>query len=697
MPYRALACCLFLAQLTSAYASVGVWTASGPPGGAIFSVVQDPFESQLWYAATQGGVFKSTDGGSSWSSASKGLYPGLAWPFSAHPTWPGALFSGTERGLYRSRDRGEHWDLVLAAPNAYAVRTLAIAASEPVRIVVGLTDRLLTSTDGGESWQEHTTGMPPGPGTSLPRLNCLTVDRVDPRIVYAGSSEHGLLRSVDGGAWSKWNTDSVHTVAALAIDPVEPWILYANAASAETFGIRQVHKSTDGGKTWSLSGTGVPINQRWMDFSFDTSDSRLWYLGSDQGAYRSSDAGASWQLLLETQPVGTVYSIALDRHVPDKLFVAAHYGLLLRSLDGGETFSASPEGIVSSAVSRIALDPQDSRTVYAAVNEGTRLTAVGRLYKSTDAGAHWQLTGYVGGPIHSIQVDPSNAGVLYVGSSNGFWKSTDGGDGWLPSNPASLAERVGSIAIDPANPARLIASFGFEPHRSPDAGATWTRVAQLPAFGGCRSGGSFRFSPHERSKLYASSCGALFVSEDGAESWTLVAGVEGSDIWDFSFHPEQPGLLYAGVERRFEGDGPSGLVEIREEAGSWSQMDLGPSASGLPVTSVVVEPGSHGTLYAGIGWGSEVFVSGGILRSTDRGQSWQPLDEGLLNLDVRALLVSSSLPRRFYVATGGGGVYELSTEAAAADVPLSAPGAALALACALAGLAAGRRRARRTR
>jgi photosystem II stability/assembly factor-like uncharacterized protein len=248
--------------------------------------------------------------------------------------------------------------------------------------------------------------------------------------------------------------------------------------------------------------------------------------------------------------------------------------------------------------------------------------------ESTYQDLHWRMIGpFRGGRTRAAAGVPGQPGVFYIGQVNGgVWKSNDYGRTWNPIFDSQPTQSIGAIAVAPSDPNIIYVGSGEGLHRpdlsvgngiykSTDAGKTWTHLAlenaqQIPALA---------VDPHNPNRLFAALLGhpygpsaerGIFRSTDGGVTWLKVLykdeNTGGSDI---AMDPSNPNVLYAG------------LWEVRE--GPWED----------------------GNLFSGTG--------GGLYKSTDGGDTWKQLTNGLPTDMVQAnVAISPSLPSRVYITLG---------------------------------------------
>src|SRR5215831_14233667 len=228
-------CCLGSTEIVSA--GVNAWTGIGPEGAQVTSLAIDPTAPIILYAASScvragglacnGGVFKTINGGSSWSSVNVGLTNTNVSALAIDPWTPTTLYAGTSgSGVFKSIDAGGSWRAINDGLTDSYVTTLAVDPQTPSTIYIGTSGSgVFKTTDGGNRWSST--------GLTDRSISALILNPRTPTTLYVGTaffdlqclcSSGSLLKSDDGGgSWIEWETPAV---LALAIDPQTPTILY---------------------------------------------------------------------------------------------------------------------------------------------------------------------------------------------------------------------------------------------------------------------------------------------------------------------------------------------------------------------------------------------------------------------------------------------------------------------------------------
>jgi photosystem II stability/assembly factor-like uncharacterized protein len=480
-----------------------------------------------------GGVFKSTDGGSSWSATTNADLPGTFGIYVAalaiDPTAPDTLYAGTVGGgLFKSTNAGGTWSAsgCLGPPDTCtaglpvltfaALLTLAVDPTTPGRLYAG-GNGVAKSTDFGATWSDGSAGLP---GQAI--VNSLAVDRTTPGRLYT-AGYGGAYKSTDGA--SSWNATAnaglpgTAMISTLAIDPITPGTLYAGA-----------YKSTDAGATWGAANTDL-ANSGVDALAIDATASGTLYAAIKGGVLKTTNAGSTWGAAI-TGLSGYVNALTIDPTTPATLYARTYYDVF-KSTDGGGTWSPAntglPESIplYTSRVSALGLDPTTHGTLYA----GTIAT------DCRPPGSELEQVTSKGGP-----------GLQCFTTTVEVFKSTNAGNAWSKAGKGlSTNVAVNGFAFDPTAPDTLYAETEDDHvFKSTDGGGRWNAVnfPGLPVF-----------DPTTLSILYAWTNGAfastdVFKSTDAGATWNPFITGMGANVAAFAVDPTRPGRLYAATAGR---------------------------------------------------------------------------------------------------------------------------------------------------
>jgi photosystem II stability/assembly factor-like uncharacterized protein len=316
------------------------------------------------------------------------------------PQRPRTIFAATDGSVLKSLDGGRSWAAVNIAPTATLVGSLAIDPHDSETVYVGTEGGILKSRDGGATWRPANAGLF-GKETVQERIvdplvgyvSALVVDESNSGTVYAARA-NGLFKSTNGGA--SWRRVGLRDVGTVVLDPEDPETIYAGAVAAprrpgEGFPRRTldgVFKSSDGGSSWRAVGLqGKDVI--WL--ALDPEDTNIVYAGTWEslggpfserhGVFKSSDGGSSWRAA--ALPGKDVDRLTFDRQDPDTVYANVSdgtvFGRIIKSTDGARTWRALDVG---QAADFLALNPRNSAMLYALSDTG--------LLISSDAGRSWR-------------------------------------------------------------------------------------------------------------------------------------------------------------------------------------------------------------------------------------------------------------------------------------------------------------------
>ena len=590
-----------------------------------------------------GAVPQPTDG--EWRPA-PGLDGGMVTAFAIHPRRPDIIFASTlEAGVFRSANGGRQWRHLDLGPAVSRVDALAVAPSDPDTVYAGAGQGVLKTADGGRTWRATDADLL---GRETPErrahraiegyVYALAVDPRDAAIVYAGTWENGLFKTVNGGrTWRSLRPDAA--VNALALHR-QTSTIYAGVEDG-------VVKSSDGGVTWQQTGLQ---GEYVMTLALDPNQPGTIYASTnDRGVFRTADGGANWRRVgLEGEGIS---SVALDPSARGVVYAATWEKGLLKTEDAGRSWRQLGAGASSAAV---ALDPRDPATIYLASRRGA---ADGRVAKSADGGRSWRPadTGLTAARVSALALDPGSPGTAYAAiDGRGIVKRVDGT--WRDVSTGLTAPGVHALAVDPQNPATLFAATDEGVFKSTNGGGVWRGLGTVtePAVA------AVAVDPRTSATVYALTINEGLIQFDGTgtiyES-RVFKTTDGGRIWPrgvqvqavpasgtsprrtigreapLAVDPLNPDVLYAG--------GP-GLAKSIDGGRTWRPAGI----ARRPVRALAVDPEQAGVVYAG--------TDAGLLKSTDGGASWQRLHGAIDGQRVEALAIDPADRQTVLAGTGTG-------------------------------------------
>jgi photosystem II stability/assembly factor-like uncharacterized protein len=577
------------------------------------------------------GVYKSTDAGKTWKHIGLRESQHIA-RICVHPQDPnivfvaaqGALYGkNAERGIFKSTDGGATWKKVLYVDDKTGCVELSMDMNNPRILYAAMNEYgrlpwqvisggagsgLHKSTDGGETWEKMTDGLPKEMGKMA-----IAVCRSNSEKVYAlieGNSEKeegGLFVSNNAGkSWSRVTND--HRLVQRAwyyievfTDPLDDQTVYVLSAPAL--------RSTDGGKTWEeLSGTHGDYHDLWIN----PRNPKNMVIANDGGAAVSVNFGKTWSPQ-SNMPTAQIYRINTDNQFPYRIYGGqqdntsvsiAHRELGSRSISTASwTYSAGGESAF------LAFDPDDPRYVLGGSYQGT----IEVLDTKASAG-----TNIMAAPIQYLGRDAKdckyrfnwNAPIIwskhepntYYHGAQVLLKTTDMGKTWTEASPDLTRN---------------------EKSKQGKGGVPYTNEAV-----GAENYGTLAYvveSPHERGVIWTGSDdGLVQLTTDGGKNWKNVtpAGLPECLINAIEVSPHDKATAYIATTRYKFNDHAPAIYKTTDYGKTWAKI-----TNGLPdnaFTRVVREdPARRDLLFAG----TEI----GLFASFDGGKNWSPFQ---LNLPI---------------------------------------------------------------
>jgi len=624
------------------------WTQRGPTniGGRITDVAVDPTdEDTVFVGAAEGGVFRTFDGGQSWTPIFDDQ-PALAvGAVAIDPSDPDVIYAGTGEvnpgggsvayggvGLFRSTDQGNTWTH-LGLDDTGAIGRIVIDPTDSNRLFVAAM---------GQLWEDN--------------------------------PERGVYRTTDGGAtWQQvlYVNDQTGCVD-LILRPDDSDVLYAamwqryRRPERYTYGGLScaVHRSVDGGDTWTLVGGGLPGP--------------------------SSNGGRIGLSLCKTQP-DVMHAIYADK--------TGYFDGLYRSTNGGYNWTRTNDGSLSGIFSsygwwfgNVRTHPLDPDTIFVLGLYFYRSTNGGASYSSASGGMHVDH--------HGLDFGPGLSPVIYNGNDGGVYRSTNGGTAWTKRYDLPLTQAY-RIALDASNSnalylgaqdngtcrtltgsvsdwSMIYGGDGFQPLIHPTNSNYIWALYQYGALGFSSNGG-YSFSsatsgigysdrtnwnsplvqdPTDVNRRYFGT-NKLYRST-GNTSWSAVSG-------DLTNGPHQgqsgqvDGILHAIAVSPLDGDviwtgSDDGVVHVTTNGGSnWTDV-----SAGLPerwITAVRADPFVRETAYvtiSGFRWAEPLPH---VFKTTDLGATWVSISGNLPEAPANDFVADPNVDGRYYVATDVG-VYE---------------------------------------
>jgi hypothetical protein len=486
--------------------------------------------------------------------------------------------------------------------------------------------------------------------------------------IYVGAAQGGVWKSTVGG--SSWTplTDGACSLAigALAVDPVDPRIVYAGTGEANYSGDSYygcgLLRSTDAGATWTQLGGalfqspsgGARFSRILVDPATAGTTSATLFAATSQGLYKSPDGGSSWTKVF-SRGYAFVSDVVMDPSSSATIYAAAASPYsntangVYKSRDGGVTWSTKLALPTAGAdVGRIALSvsPVGSHALYAMVENASGGGLLG-LFRSTDQGLTWPMRTATGVQCSSqcwynlaVTADRADSTIVYV-SAFSLYKSTDMGDRFTDIGRTVHVDHH-ALAFDPSSAGALLAGSDGGIFRSPDAGATWTSLNANLAITQFYAGISL--PPTTLYPLLGGAQDNGTLVYGGAAAWPPIFGGDGG-FTATSF--QNPGVTW--LETQWQaGSNYSG--PRRSDGGGFYPL----KTTGIAITDralfippLMMSPASPTTLY---------FGTNRLYRTRTNGEQWSVISPDLTRGtgSISAIGISSSDSLTVYVGSSDG-------------------------------------------
>jgi photosystem II stability/assembly factor-like uncharacterized protein len=609
---------------------INTWMSHSPEGGIVWDVAVDPTNSGIVYAATNySGVYKSTNGGQNWLAINNGLTTSSLATIAVNPSNSSILFAGSSAsgdGVFRSTNGGVFWTRILVSPNVHTIKfdpqnsNIAYAATGC---------GLFKTINGGTIWQEIS-------GNKLPiaaycqgaaDILSLAIDPQNSGTLYVIVNQEGTVwKTANGGStWQNVSDGLPGTMLrSIAIDPVNPNILYAGTEykNGLTMGL---YKSDDGGQSWVQV---INNGHYYFDIDISKSDPNIISViaGPQQGIYRSTDSGITWQFIPSS---ADLMNIDTDPNDFTTVYGVGYHGIF-KSTNGGVNWEAINKGLYAQSITSLLYVPQNNNSIFAT-------TVYGGNWKSTDFGASWQKWGnYKGDTFNELNfskivADPNNSMNMYANN----YKSNDGGQIWEWFTPNIFSgSPVAAITIAANSDIYNGVNISWGESRivkSTDGGNTWNNKSNGIS---ARSIQFMEADPFDPNIIYAyfsdwydgRDGGLLYKSIDAGENWGLIySGVIlngwGIGLNALAIDPSNTSIIYLAAT--------TGVLKSLDSGATWTSVSSG--LSGIVVTAIAVDTDNNQILYIGT-------ERNGVYKSLNAGLSWESLNYGLNSLMVRAVL-----------------------------------------------------------
>ncbi len=613
----------------------------------------------FWVGSPSGGVWKTTDGGTTWSTTTDNLPSIGISDIAANPLNPDILYIATgdgdaadtySIGILKSYDGGATWNTTGSSLNItdyYTFRRILINPNDTNIIIATSNNGIFRTTDAGANWTNVING----------NFKDLEFKPGDPSIVYATENNAAIYKSTDGGA-SFTNISGTITTAdinriELAVTPANPNVIYALCSSNSDNGFYALYKSSDNGNTWTLKTDNTSINllgwsqdgsdsggQGWYDLScaIDPADENTVYTGG-VNIWKSTDAGTTWNINSHWYGAGGTQYVHADQHTLDfnilnNTLYSGNDGGLYKTSNGGNIWTDISDQLEILQIYRIGTSYTDSNITVAGCQDN------GTMKKNASA---WNSILGVDGM--ECIIDYTNANIIYAeyyyGSIN---RSTDGGYNFTDIKPSGTGNGawITPYILHPVTNTTIYAGFD-EVYKSTNSGTSWTNISS-----GLTGGSNLRniaVAPSDDQYIYAATYSNIWKTTNGGSTWTnITSNLPSNAITDIAIAQNNPNIIWVSLSGYNAGE----KVFTSTDGGqNWTNYSTG--LPNIPANTIVYEDNTNNALYLGTDLG--VYYRNATMNS------WIQFSDGLPNVIVNELEIHYP-SQKIRAGTYGRGLWE---------------------------------------
>jgi photosystem II stability/assembly factor-like uncharacterized protein len=639
--------------------NIANWTNLGPnstPGGyaglgRINCVAFHPTNANIiWVGSPGGGLWKSTDGGMSWTTNfDNSVVLGVS-SIVIHPTNPDIMYIATgdgdgsdtnSTGVLKSTDGGVTWQttgLNWTVSQGRRIRKLLMDPDDTNMLLAATSDGLYLTTNAASTWTRVVQG------------NFFDVEanpNVSTNTFYAASSNRLYTSTNNGANWTQIQEIASNNRIALGVSPHNPNVVYALCSKSTNSGFNGMYKSTNAGTSYSLASNapnilnhsstgGDPEGQGWYDLciAVDPTNANIVYTGGIN-IWKSTDGGVTWALRTHWSGASGVQTVHADQHALEwqnnTTLWLGNDGGIYRTTNGGVNWTDRSNTLIISQMYRIDVAQQDSKVITGLQDNGTKLRQTNGTWVDR-----------IGGDGMDCHISPTNANVMYASYQNGnFFRSTNGSNFSNMNVPdANNGAWITPLAIDPSNTQNIYVGYN-RIHKSTNQGGAWTTIsADISS-----TDLSYLFvAPSNGNILYAgTSGGPVLRSSDGGVNWTTMTS-PGGGLQEIAIHPNNPDIIWA-VRSNYT----AGAKVYKSINGGSTWTNISGNLPNLPVNCIIYQVGSQDGLYIGMDVG--VYYIDNTLTN------WELYNQGLPNVRVRDLKIKYDT-QELYAGTYGRGAWK---------------------------------------
>ena len=632
--------------------------------GRVNCIAFDPVNSDIiWIGSPAGGLWKSTDGGSNWTTNTDGLPVIGVSHIAIDPNNNQIMYIVTgdayatdtySIGILKSTDGGITWNTTGLSYNLSQEKTVNKVIINPNHtdsLYAVTNSNILISVDAGANWL--TVG-------AIGRWRDIEFKPGTPSTIYAAKQSSGgsnVYRTTDGGAnWSVINNgvaSSGKYRPLIAVTPDNPEVIYA-LYSASDYSLHGLYKSSDGGNNWTLESNSPNIlgrdtdgtstgGQSWYDLSLavSTNDENLLYVGGIN-LWKTIDGGQAWTINASSGNGSNYSYMHVDQHAAEfnplnHVAYAGNDGGFYKYMENLNTWVDISDGLEISQFYNLGLSQSNpNRIVAGAQDNGTEM-----LTNST-----WDAI--MGGDGMECKVDHYDDNIIYAEYQyGGIRKTNNGGNNWNNIKPVSYDGGWNTPYEMHSSNNNLIVIGYEEVYRSETAGAIWDSISYNVSGGQALK--SIALAHSDEDYIYAATYNSIKVTKDASAvtpTWVNIkSGIPNYNITDVTVANDNPDRVWVTLSQY---NSSHKIYESIDGGTNWINI----TATGLPnlpVNCIVYQHSTNDDLYVG--------TDVGVYYKNNTMTDWVPFMNGLPNVIVKELEIHYD-GGSISAATFGRGVWE---------------------------------------
>ncbi len=599
----------------------------GPDCGDVQIVVAAPNNASQIYAGTFGGIFKSTDGGFSWTDINLDLPAVKIQTIAIASAATNTIYLGTAgHGIFRLDPKLSEWEAINAELSHFNVQCLVVDPFETEALYAGtFGGGIFRSENQGQFWIRMSEGL------GCEYVTTLLINPKNPSQIFAGTANGVYQTQNAAGQWALVASDLefIH-ITALALDPRDPQMLYAATLKK---GIYRINFTTGQCVSYNDGLTDAYV----YSLAFSYGENQILFAGThQQGIFKRTSPASPWIACNDGLRAVQIRTVLTHPYLPQVVWAGSYDGGIFRSEDLGGTWTEFNRGLAIASVTGIEILPGTVDWLVAGSERG--------IFQA-QLPARWQVQ-VADLPINALAVQTKPAFKLFAATeTEGVIFSSDNGTNWFYLNPGLSQPRpaITCLTVNPGD--SLYAAIGtrqgeifrFQPTR-----AVWENIT---------GGNAVNFGAIHTLAMAPSATRLFMGCEHGIfqkyrnQAWTSLnlQLPYNPEVVSIALDLQQPYIIYIAVR----GEGVFKSLHLGTD---WVPLNTG--LPNLNVTRISVHPMHPERLFLGT-------EANGLWASFNQGGDWYPIQNNSTTYPITTIRVTDDV---CYIGTRNGGGYQLKLQ-----------------------------------